>query len=49
MACCGNSGSNAATTSACALRRILNNINCLTNQDLAALRDVIDRILDNDC
>jgi two-component SAPR family response regulator len=46
MACCSN---NDNSTSACALRRILRNLDCLSEQDLRALRDVIDRILDRDC
>lgn len=45
MSCCNNNSENL--TSLCALRKILNCIGCLNTQDLIALRDICDRILDS--
>lgn len=50
MARCSNScNSNSNSSSACALRKILNSLDDLTTQDLETLSDVIDRILDCNC
>ena len=49
---CSN-GNNNSVRSACALRKILNCLDCLNRQDLETLDDIVDRILhshdDNDC
>ncbi|WBY64980.1 MAG: hypothetical protein ACFWUD_00155 [Thermocaproicibacter melissae] len=46
MACFNNCSNSENLNSLCALRRILNCIGCLNTQDLIALRDIVDRILD---